>query len=113
MQPPWRQAWIPGQEKRGYATNCSLRLGNEEPESVTNSDEPPSPLIVSLLGPFCLQVNGARLPRLGAWRQQEAILALLILRHPHPLDRSCLAGLLWPECSESQGLATLRRYLTD
>ena len=80
---------------------------------MTVADEPAPPLTISLFGPFCLQVNGALLPRLGAWRQQEAILALLLLHHPHPLERSWLAGWLWPECTESQGLATLRRYLTD
>src|SRR3954462_276010 len=93
--------------------NLPSRSGKGESEGVTNSDEPASPLAISLLGPFCLRLNGVRLPRLGSWRKQEAILALLILRHPQPLDRSCLTGLLWPECSESQGLATLRRYLTD
>jgi predicted ATPase/DNA-binding SARP family transcriptional activator len=80
---------------------------------MTISDEPASPLAVSMLGPFRFLVNGAPPPRLGSWRKQEALLALLILRHPHPLERASLAGLLWPECPEGQGLATLRRYLTD
>jgi DNA-binding SARP family transcriptional activator len=70
------------------------------------------PLELSLLGPFAVQVNSEPLPRLR-WRRGEAILALLTLRHDRPVERAWLAGLLWPESAESQGLATLRRYLTD
>src|SRR5262245_4362997 len=69
-------------------------------------------LAISLFGPFAVQANGAPLPRLR-WRRAEAILALLVLRHPRPVERTWLAGLLWPTCVEGQGLATLRRYLTD
>jgi predicted ATPase/DNA-binding SARP family transcriptional activator len=64
-----------------------------------------------LFGPFSVLVNGEPLPRLR-WRKQEAILALLTLRHDRPVDRAWLAGLLWPDASEGQGLAALRRYLT-
>jgi DNA-binding SARP family transcriptional activator len=76
------------------------------------AQEPTSaPLAISLFGPFSVLVNGAPLPRLR-WRKQEALLALLTLRHDRPVERTWLAALLWPEASDSQGLATLRRYLT-
>src|SRR5436309_1914914 len=80
---------------------------------MTIPDEPAPPLTVSLLGPFRFQVNGAPLPRLGAWHKQEALFALLILRHPHPLERSWLAGLLWPDSLTSQANYNLRRNLSD
>src|SRR5690242_15471573 len=83
---------------------------------MTVQDPPATPLAIALFGPFFVLVNGAPLPRLR-WRKQEAILALLALRspasgYPRPVDRAWLAGLLWPDVSEGQGLATLRRYLT-
>src|SRR5205823_10629411 len=56
-------------------------------------------------------VNGERLLRLRS-HKQEAILALLTLRHDRPVERAWLAGLLWPDSPTSIGLATLRRYLT-
>jgi predicted ATPase/DNA-binding SARP family transcriptional activator len=71
---------------------------------------PATPLAISLLGPFSARVNGVPLPRLHS-HKEEAILALLILRHGRPVERTWLAGLLWSDTAESQGLATLRRYL--
>src|SRR5688572_12377688 len=71
-----------------------------------------TPLAISLFGPFAVHVNGVPLLRLR-WRKGEVILALMILRHPRPVERAWLAGLLWPNCAQSRGLATLRRYLTD
>jgi DNA-binding SARP family transcriptional activator len=79
---------------------------------MTVPDPGTPPLAISLLGPFAVRVNGAQLPRLR-WRKGEAILTVLTLRHDRPVGRTWLAGLLWPDCAESQGLATLRRYLTD
>jgi predicted ATPase/DNA-binding SARP family transcriptional activator len=68
-------------------------------------------MTICLFGPFSILVNGVPLPRLR-WRKQEALLALLTLRHDRPVERAWLAALLWPEAADSQGLATLRRYLT-
>jgi predicted ATPase/DNA-binding SARP family transcriptional activator len=78
---------------------------------MTLADRPTAPLLLHLFGPLTVRVNGAPLPALHA-RKQVAILALLTLRHGRPMERAWLAGLLWPENTESQGLATLRRYLT-
>ena len=80
--------------------------------AMTQPEPPPASLQIHLFGPFEVRLNGAPLPRLRA-RKHAAILALLTLRHGRPVDRAWLAGLLWPENAESQGLATLRRYLTD
>jgi predicted ATPase/class 3 adenylate cyclase len=80
-------------------------------ERVALLEPAPPPLAISLLGPFSLEVSGVPLPRLRS-RKQEAILALLALRHDRPVERAWLAGLLWPDSAPSQGLATLRRYLT-
>jgi DNA-binding SARP family transcriptional activator len=67
---------------------------------MTVPDPPIAPLSLSLLGPFAVQVNGAPLSRLR-WRRGEAIFALLVLRHPRPVERDWLAGLLLPESVES------------
>jgi DNA-binding SARP family transcriptional activator len=71
-----------------------------------------SPLVLRLFGPFDVRVNGLPLPRLRS-RSGLSLLALLVLRHEAAVERDWLAGLLWPERSTSQGLATLRRDLTD
>jgi predicted ATPase/DNA-binding SARP family transcriptional activator len=72
-------------------------------------DPPATRLAISLLGPFSIRVNGTLLARVHS-RRVEAILALLLLRYDRPVDRRWLAALLWPDTSESQALATLRRY---
>jgi DNA-binding SARP family transcriptional activator len=71
-----------------------------------------SPLTIQLFGPMDVQCHGAPLPRLrsrnGLW-----LLALLALRHGREVERAWLAGTLWPDTPTSQGLALLRRELTD
>jgi predicted ATPase/class 3 adenylate cyclase/Tfp pilus assembly protein PilF len=71
-----------------------------------------SPLTIQLFGPLDVQCHGAPLPRLrsrnGLW-----LLALLTLRHGREVERTWLAGNLWPDTPTSQGLALLRRELTD
>jgi predicted ATPase/DNA-binding SARP family transcriptional activator len=79
---------------------------------MTDPERTAAKLAISLFGPFTVLVNGAPLPRLHS-RKQEALIALLALRHNRPVERAWLAGMLWPDASASQGLATLRRYLTD
>jgi DNA-binding SARP family transcriptional activator len=75
-------------------------------------DSAASPLVICLFGPFDVRVNGLPLPRLRS-RSGLSLLALLVLRHDAAVERAWLAGLLWPERTTSQGLATLRRDLTD
>jgi DNA-binding SARP family transcriptional activator len=74
--------------------------------------DPLAPLAISLFGPFQVRVNGVPLPRLRA-HKGDALLALLTLRHDREVERAWLAGILWPDCSTSHGLSTMRRYLTD
>jgi predicted ATPase/DNA-binding SARP family transcriptional activator len=65
-----------------------------------------------LFGPFAAHVAGEPLPRLRS-RKGHALLALLALHHPSPLDRSFLAASLWPDASPSNALYNLRRTLAD
>ena len=45
-------------------------------------------------------------------RKGQWILALLALRHGRAVERTWLAGTLWPDASESQALYDLRRELS-
>src|SRR5262245_20414312 len=69
-------------------------------------------LSLRLLGPFDVRVDGRALPRLRSQKGQW-LLALLALRHGREVERSWLAGLLWPDSAEPQALANLRNSLTD
>lgn len=69
-------------------------------------------LTLRLLGPPDLRVDGEPIrplkTRKGLW-----LLALLALRAGRPVDRSWLAGVLWPDAEESRALLYLRQALTD
>ncbi|MDX1934997.1 MAG: BTAD domain-containing putative transcriptional regulator [Capsulimonadales bacterium] len=69
-------------------------------------------LEILLLGGFGARVRGKPLPRLRS-RQGARLLALLAMRANRDVERSYLAGMLWPDTPEPQGLALLRRELTD
>ncbi|MBB6049908.1 ATP-binding protein [Armatimonas rosea] len=69
-------------------------------------------LAIRLLGAAEIRVQGTPLPRLRS-RQGLRLLALLALRSPRELERRFIAGMLWPETTEENGLALLRRALTD
>jgi len=73
---------------------------------------PSAPLQIRLFGPLTVQVRGEPLPHLRS-RKEQWLLALLALRRGCPVERSWLAGLLWPDSSETQALSSLRRGLTD
>lgn len=77
----------------------SLVASGSEPVAAT--------LLLRLFGPFEAQVNGEPLPRLRS-RKGSWLLALLALRHGREVDRSWLAGTLWPESAEPQALLSLR-----
>ena len=68
------------------------------------------PLTIHLFGSIRILVDGESVPR-ARTRSIEWLLALLILRHGHVVDRSWLAGVLWPESRESQALQNLRHAL--
>jgi non-specific serine/threonine protein kinase len=68
------------------------------------------PLAIQMFGPLRVTVRGEPLPRLRT-RSVEWLLALLTLRHGRAVQRTWLAGTLWPESSESQALKNLRNDL--
>ncbi|MBB6048639.1 AfsR/SARP family transcriptional regulator [Armatimonas rosea] len=69
-------------------------------------------LYLRLFGPITVEVNGEPLPSLRS-RRGLYLLALLTLRANRELSRVWLAGVLWPESDDSQGLENLKRSLTD
>src|SRR5438876_3141492 len=70
------------------------------------------PLTIRLLGPFDARVRGEPLPRLRT-RKGQWLLALLALRHGRDVERSWLAGTLWPDSDELRAHHSLRMALTD
>src|SRR5436305_1732527 len=86
-----------------------------DPETVPRAEvatESAAPLALHLFGPFEVRLYGQPLPRLRS-RKGEWLLALLTLRHAGEVDRSWLAGTLWPDSSEPAALASLRSCLKD
>src|SRR6266705_1755453 len=65
------------------------------------------PLTLRLFGPLRITVRGEPLPRVRT-HSVEWLLALLVLRHGRAVNRSWLAGTLWPESEESRALQSLR-----
>jgi predicted ATPase/DNA-binding SARP family transcriptional activator len=68
------------------------------------------PLTIQMFGPLSVRVHGHLMPRVRG-RSIEWLLALLILRGDRVVDRSWLAGTLWPDSDESQALRNLRDAL--
>lgn len=77
--------------------------------------EPPpthgAPLRIRLLGPLAVEVKGQPLPRLNS-RKGYWLLALLALRGGREVERSWVAGMLWPESDEALARYNLRRELS-
>jgi DNA-binding SARP family transcriptional activator len=69
-------------------------------------------LVIRLLGPFEVRVNGAPLPRVRS-RKGRWLLALLALRAGREVERGWLVGMLWPDSPDAAGLANLRCTLKD
>ena len=63
-------------------------------------------------GPAEAWVHGRPLPALHS-RKGWWLLALLALRGGRPVERSWLAGTLWPESNERFAYSNLRRCLND
>jgi predicted ATPase/DNA-binding SARP family transcriptional activator len=72
----------------------------------------PAPLSLRLFGPLEVRIHGQPLPRLHS-RKGSLLLALLALRQGAPLDRTWLAGTLWPDSGEAAALASLRNSISD
>jgi predicted ATPase/DNA-binding SARP family transcriptional activator len=75
-------------------------------------DRDVSSLAIGLFGPFEVLLNGVPLPRLRS-RKGQWLLALLALRHGTEVERTWLAGTLWPDSPTIQALASLRKSLND
>ncbi len=78
---------------------------------MSSSSAAPPAFQLTLFGPFELRLHGEVIPRWHT-RQGQWLLALLALHANRPVERSWLAGTVWPESTESQALANLRLSLT-
>ncbi|MBX7133016.1 MAG: tetratricopeptide repeat protein [Fimbriimonadaceae bacterium] len=67
---------------------------------------------IRLLGPFDVRLSGQPMVPLRS-RRGQWLLAQLALRQGREVDRTWLAGVLWPDSPDTQALASLRRTLTD
>src|SRR5689334_17517353 len=70
------------------------------------------PLVIHLFGGAEVRRGDAALPQ-PRTRKGYSLLALLALRAPQPVDRSWLAGTLWPDAAEAAALTNLRNCLHD
>jgi DNA-binding SARP family transcriptional activator len=101
------------EEKRDSGAKFPSDAGsNSNTRLLTVPDRSTVPLILCLFGPFEVRLNDQPLPRLRT-RKGQWLLALLTLRHDREVERSWLAGTLWPDSSEAQGLVSLRSSLAD
>ena len=69
----------------------------------------PGKIRLSLLGGFGLLLAGEPTP---IARASQRLLALLALHHQRPVPRSYVAGVLWPESTESAARSDLRSALS-
>src|SRR6266699_3511649 len=67
-------------------------------------------LTIHLFGPLRVRIGAEPMPPVRG-RSIEWLLALLVLRHGRAVDRSWLAGTLWPESEQGQALHNLRDML--
>src|SRR5262249_42362555 len=79
---------------------------------MTAADHTASSLSIRLFGPLEVCLNGDPLSPLRT-HKGEWLLPLLPLRAGGHVERSWLAGTLWPASGERQAMASLRRCLTD
>src|SRR5262245_57962621 len=79
---------------------------------MTTPDTHSPALSIALFGHMQVLVQGQPLPHMRS-RKPLWLLALLILRHPRPVEREWLAGTLWPDSDQSQAFANLRVVLSE
>ncbi len=88
----------------------------ESPESVSKSLQTDLPslerLQIHLFGGFDLLQNGHSLPRTRS-RTEKWLLSLLVLRTNQTVERTWLAGTLWPDTPSAQAFNNLRRSLSN
>lgn len=71
-----------------------------------------STLTLQLFGAFALSREGQLLPSTRT-RKEQRLLALLTLRAPQPVERSWLAGVMWPDSVDDQARENLRHSLSN
>jgi predicted ATPase/DNA-binding SARP family transcriptional activator len=71
-----------------------------------------APLEIRLFGAMSVSVRGEPMAKVRT-RSVEWLLALLCLRQGRPVNRSWLAGTLWPESEETRALENLRHDLVS
>ncbi|HLV80367.1 MAG TPA: tetratricopeptide repeat protein [Chthonomonadaceae bacterium] len=76
------------------------------------SEGEPGELVIRLLGPFAVWVEGKPLPSLRSVKGQW-LLALLVLRHGREVSRAWLAEMLWPDSLQAEALTSLRQSLSN
>ncbi len=70
-----------------------------------------TPLLqIRLFGPLEVCLEGVPIPPLRP-RKLQWLIALLLLRHPRPLERTWLAATLWPDSDPEHALFSLRQSL--
>src|SRR5579859_6981314 len=69
-------------------------------------------LEIELLGDWRVHLAGQPLRTLRSVRERW-LLALLVLRHPHPIEREWLTETLWPLSEPERGRFYLRRSLSE
>lgn len=70
------------------------------------------PVVISLLGSFHITVDGQPVHRFRS-NKVRALLAYLVMAHPHPLLRTTLTELLWPDYNEESARVNLRQTLAS
>src|SRR5689334_16968833 len=84
----------------------------EGPAAAADADGREAALVIRLLGPWEVRIHGQPLPPLRS-RKGQWLLALLVLHRGRAVARDWLAGTLWPDSPNAQGLYNLRRNLSD
>jgi predicted ATPase/DNA-binding SARP family transcriptional activator len=102
----------PGTHEVGGAGGGPTARPTEVGRDLSSALGPDSPLTLCLFGAFEARLGGVPLPHLRR-RKGDWLLALLVLRHGREVERSWLAGTLWPDCLEHQGANSLRVSLTN
>src|SRR5436853_108196 len=97
-----------------WMVGCGSEISHSvaRPGGAANPGSVAGPLEIRLFGPFEARVHGTPLPHVRS-RTTQWLLALLVLRHGRDVERSWLAGTLWPDSTEAHAYGALRTTLND
>src|SRR5262249_48954264 len=96
---------------------CCYAPGRDRPMEIKNQETARPSLNIRLFGPFDVQLYGEPLRKVRS-RKEQWLLALLVLRQGHQIERDWLAATLWPDSDNCRALlrdtlSDLRRALGD